>query len=142
MESLDDSEWIIPSKKILNKDFTYTKSFDETISIIKRILSEYDVFSAFLYGSYARKNNHFNDIDILIICKKNMALSDFQEIKTRLFKQLNYPVDLVGMIYFGKPVEYDDKCKYFIEDNVFIDAIPIFHQSKEIILECQYVGKV
>ena len=46
------------------------------------------------------------------------------------------------MIYIGKLIDYDDKCKYFIKDNIYQDAICIFNHNKDIILESRYIGKI
>lgn len=125
-------------KHNLNK---YNLSFDDTIKIIKMILLKYNAYSAFLYGSYARKQPNFNDIDILIIWKRNIPYN-INDIKEEIRLNLNYPIDICNMIYIGKLINYDDKCKYFIEDNVYQDAISIFSHNKDIILESHYIGKI
>ena len=119
----------------------YVFTMNETIEIIKNILTKYNVYAAFLYGSYARKQKKFNDIDILIIWKKSIHY-DVIEIKKEIQNELNYPIDLIHMIYIGKLIEFDDKSKYFIEDNVYNDAINIFNHHKNIILESKYIGKI
>jgi predicted nucleotidyltransferase len=119
----------------------YELSFNDTIEIIKNILIENNIFSAFLFGSYARGQKSFNDIDILIICKKYISYN-FIEIKKKINNKLNYPIDLCGMIYMGKLINYNNNYKSFIEDNVYVDAISIFEHNKYIILESDYIGKI
>jgi len=137
----DDFILVKPKIKKTAQIVRYNLSFDETITIIKNILCKYGAYSAFLYGSYARKQQHFNDIDILVIWKKKMP-SNIQNIKAEIKTHLNYPIDLCNMSYAGKLIDYDDKCKYFIEDNVYYDAISVFSHKKYIILESKYIGKI
>jgi predicted nucleotidyltransferase len=138
-----EEEFILvkPKNKKKNDLKKFVLTFDETIEIIKMILIKYNVYSAFLYGSYARKQQNFNDIDILVIWKNNIPYN-IRDIKEDIRSNLNYPIDICNMIYIGKLIEYDNKCKYFIEDNVYQDAVNIFVHKKHIILESKYIGKI
>jgi predicted nucleotidyltransferase len=140
---MEDEFILVKPKNNIIKEYIikYEISFDDTIKIIKFILFKYGAYSAFLYGSYARKQQNFNDIDILVIWKRNIP-HNICAIKEEIRSSINYPIDLCNMIFIGKLVDYDNKCKYFIEDNVYQDAISIFSHNKDIILESKYIGKI
>jgi predicted nucleotidyltransferase len=138
-----EEDFIFVTQKIKTIiEYRYDLSMNETINIIKNILSKYNVYSAFFYGSYARKQKKFNDIDILVIWNKKGIPCNIDAIKKEIKTKLNYPIDLVNMIYVGQLIDFDEKCKYFIEDNVYQDAINIFEHNKDIILESRYIGKI
>jgi 2C-methyl-D-erythritol 2,4-cyclodiphosphate synthase len=138
--------YVKPKNKKKNDIIALQYESDDVIKIIKNILDKYNAKSAFLFGSYARniKNkykNKYNDIDILVIWKKNLMPQNIHEIKEEIRNTLNYSIDLVNMMYSGKFTEFNELSKCFIENNVMMDAINIFNDDKYIIQQSIYIGK-
>ena len=146
----------------MNDDFVYIKSnnnnknnneknnikYDKNTikDKIKKILINNGAKAAFLFGSYARNEKYPNDIDILVIWYKTIGIPEnINEIYTNISNEINYRIDLINMIYNGKKIFFDSRCKYFILDNIYPEAITIFNNSnnnKYIIKMSNYIGKV
>lgn len=148
-----DIDWTIVQKKqkLIPHNKPHLKprtqkniTFDEIKCIIERILKAYHAKAAFVFGSVARKSVNPHDIDILVIWKKNKSCTapiNVHDVHLELEKNLNYPVDLVSMIYDGREQLFDSRCECFIRDNIIPEAIPIFGDGIYLIERSMYCGK-
>lgn len=145
-----DVDWTITQKKsklIPNNNPQASRkniTFDEIKNTIEWILKKHHAKAAFVFGSVARKSSNPHDIDILVIWKKNKSgtvPTNVHGMHIELEKNLNYPVDLVSMIYDGKEQLFDSRCECFIYDNIIPEAIPIFGDGIYLIERSVYCGK-
>ncbi len=64
------------------------------ISKLRRALAGYGIRRAYLFGSFARKERNYNDIDIAIEVPKGMSLLDLAHIENELEKSTRVKIDL------------------------------------------------
>jgi predicted nucleotidyltransferase len=131
---MDTTEWTIvqPKVKISNRRVFKKLSLEELKIKVLEVLTKYNPYAVYLYGSRARqKNRPDSDADIMVFWKKNCySTEDLIEIKDELVTHLGIDVDFVNLIFINKFVnnlESIDSC-YF--DNVLCDAINIFQVEK------------
>ena len=74
-----------------------SKSIEVIKKIINPILIDANIKKAYLFGSYARGDQHEgSDVDLLIDCENSeMTMFDLSNLKFRISDTLEMPVDLV-----------------------------------------------
>jgi predicted nucleotidyltransferase len=71
-------------------------SLDYISSAVSRVLAQYDVSEAFLFGSFARGEQTPNsDIDLRLACGNTMTFGALYELSHELEKELGRKVDIV-----------------------------------------------
>lgn len=61
-----------------------------------RVLAQYDVSEAYLFGSFARgEQTPDSDIDLRLVCGKTMTFGTLYELSHELEKELGRKVDIV-----------------------------------------------
>ena len=71
-------------------------SLDYISSAVSRVLAQYDVSEAYLFGSFARGEQTPNsDIDLRLVCGNTMTFGALYEISHELEKELGREVDIV-----------------------------------------------
>ena len=139
-------EWTeVKSNSKIGKNIQTKREIDlvKIQDIIKNILIKYNAKACFIFGSAVKKKKYPNDIDILVIWKKNKYDEiplNIMDIKLELEVALQYPVDLISMLYKGKDVIFDSRCEIFLNDHIIPDSITVFGE-KDYIYKSQYKGK-
>jgi hypothetical protein len=83
---------------------------EEIIAKIKETVSQYGIARAYIFGSFARGEKKYNDIDILIDPPKNFRFFDLCDMAEKLEKMLKTRVDIVTRAGLGKYVrQYVEK---------------------------------
>ena len=84
-----------------------------------RVLAQYDVSEAFLFGSFARsEQTPDSDIDLRLVCGNTMTFGTLYELSHELENELGRKVDIVtnplGHMRpaFRKNIEQDEVCIY------------------------------
>ena len=71
-------------------------SFDYISSAVSRVLAQYDVSEAYLFGSFARgEQTPDSDIDLRLVCGNTMAFGTLYELSHELERELGRKVDIV-----------------------------------------------
>lgn len=71
-------------------------SFDYISSAVSRVLAQYDVREAYLFGSFARGEQTPNsDIDLRLVCGNTMTFGTLYELSHELERELGRKVDIV-----------------------------------------------
>lgn len=71
-------------------------SLDYLSSAVSRVLPQYDVSEAYLFGSFARgEQRPDSDIDLRLICGNTMTFGTLYELSHELEKELGRKVDIV-----------------------------------------------
>lgn len=71
-------------------------SFDYISSAVSRVLAQYDVSEAYLFGSFARGEQTPNsDIDLRLVCGNTMTFGTLYELSHELERELGRKVDIV-----------------------------------------------
>lgn len=71
-------------------------SLDYISSAVFRVLAQYDVSEAFLFGSFARgEQAPASDIDLRLVCGNTMTFGALYELSHELEKELGRKVDIV-----------------------------------------------
>ena len=68
---------------------------DEIIEMIKNTLKEYGIQKAFLFGSFARKEKKYHDIDVVIEPPKDFSLLDLVHVENVLQDKINKKFDIL-----------------------------------------------
>ncbi len=84
-----------------------------------RVLAQYDVSEAYLFGSFARgEQTPDSDIDLRLVCGASMTFGTLYELSHELENELGRKVDIVtnplGHMRpaFRKNIEQDEVCIY------------------------------
>lgn len=84
-----------------------------------RVLAQYDVNEAYLFGSFARGDQTpDSDIDLRLVCGNTMTFGSLYELSHELEKELGRKVDIVTnppehmRPAFRKSIEQDEVCIY------------------------------
>lgn len=84
-----------------------------------RVLVQYDVSEAYLFGSFARgEQTPDSDIDLRLVCGNTMTFDTLCELSHELEKELGRKVDIVTnppehmRPAFRKSIEQDEVCIY------------------------------
>lgn len=90
-------------------------SFDYISSAVSRVLAQYDVSEAYLFGSFARgEQTPDSDIDLRLICGNTMTFGTLYELSHELERELRRKVDIVTnppeymRLAFRKSIEQDE----------------------------------
>lgn len=71
-------------------------SFDYISSAVSRVLAQYDVSEAYLFGSFARgEQTPDSDIDLRLVCGNTMTFGTLYELSHELERELGRKVDIV-----------------------------------------------
>lgn len=86
---------------------------------VTRVLAQYDVSEAYLFGSFARgEQTPDSDIDLRLICGNTMTFGALYELSHELEKDLGRKVDIVTnppehmRLPFRKSIEQDEVLVY------------------------------
>ena len=84
-----------------------------------RVLAQYDVREAYLFGSFARGDQTpDSDIDLRLVCSDTMTFGTLYELSLELENELGRKVDIVTnpprhmRLAFRKSIERDEVCVY------------------------------
>jgi len=84
-------------------------------TVASRVLAQYDVSEAYLFGSFARgEQTPDSDIDLRLICGNTMTFGALHELSHELVKELGRKVDIVTnppermRLPFRKSIEQDE----------------------------------
>jgi len=69
---------------------------EEIIKEIHRVLKENGIRKAYLFGSFARKEEDYNDIDVAIDLPKKFSLLDMVGVQLELEERIGKKIDLVS----------------------------------------------
>jgi predicted nucleotidyltransferase len=132
---MNENEWVLIEKKQRKKKSQQNKTnnldLNNLIQIILYVLTKYDPYAIYIYGSRARGTNRIDsDVDILVFWKRsNKNINKLINIKEELILNLKIDVDFINMILINKFVtEYNEHNKCFYE-NILNDGICIFEQE-------------
>ena len=82
---------------------------------VSRVLAQYDVSEAYLFGSFARgEQTPDSDIDLRLVCGNTMTFGTLYELSHELEKTLGRKVDIVTnppehmRLAFRKSIEQDE----------------------------------
>lgn len=71
-------------------------SLDYISSAVSRVLAQYDVSEAYLFGSFARgEQTPASDIDLSLVCGNTMTFGTLYELSHELERELGRKVDIV-----------------------------------------------
>lgn len=94
-------------------------SLADISSAASRMLVQYDVSEAYLFGSFARgEQTPDSDIDLRLVCGNTMTFCTLYELSHELEKELGRKVDIVTnppehmRPVFRKSIEQDEVCIY------------------------------
>lgn len=94
-------------------------SLADISSAASRVLVQYDVSEAYLFGSFARgEQAPDSDIDLRLVCGNTMTFGALLELSYELEKELGRKVDIVTnppehmRPPFRKSIEQDEVCIY------------------------------
>ncbi|PIT84549.1 hypothetical protein COU37_02605 [Candidatus Micrarchaeota archaeon CG10_big_fil_rev_8_21_14_0_10_45_29] len=69
----------------------------ERIEKIKQILKKHKIKKAYFFGSFARKEKNYKDIDIAIRPPKNFSIIDMAGVQIELEEAVSKKIDLVSL---------------------------------------------
>lgn len=82
---------------------------------VTRVLAQYDVYEAYLFGSFARaEQTPDSDIDLRLVCGNTMTFGTLYELSHELERELGRKVDIVTIPpehmrpAFRKSIEQDE----------------------------------
>lgn len=94
-------------------------SLDYISSAVSRVLTQYDVSKAYLFGSFARgEQTPDSDIDLRLVCGNTMTFGALYELSHELEKELGRKVDIVTnppehmRLPFRKSIEQEEVLVY------------------------------
>lgn len=87
---------------------------EQIIQNIKKILSDYHITKASLFGSFARNENDFNDIDILIETNTH-SMFDILKMENEIQQSVKTKIDIVEF----------KSLKNSIRSKVLNEAVPL-----------------
>lgn len=86
---------------------------------VSRVLAQYDVSEAYLFGSFARgEQTPDSDIDLRLVCENTMTFGTLYELSHELEKTLGRKVDIVTnppkhmRLAFRKSIEQEEVLVY------------------------------
>lgn len=90
-------------------------SLDYISSAVSRVLAQYDVSEAYLFGSFARgEQTPDSDIDLRLVCGNTMTFGTLYELSHELERELGQKVDIITnppehmRTAFRKSIEQDE----------------------------------
>ena len=90
-------------------------SLDYISSAVSRVLAQYDVSEAYLFGSFARgEQTPDSDIDLRLVCGNTMTFGTLYELSHGLERELGRKVDIITnppehmRTAFRKSIEQDE----------------------------------
>jgi predicted nucleotidyltransferase len=140
------SDWVIPTKRKRTNRKTSREKLEVNLSTIKQyfpdIIEKYKPRAVFLYGSMARgKQRPDSDIDLMFIWNREIPPNSVEILK-EISSFFSKKVDMVNMIYVGKPVDIVNDNEYFLS-NVYQDAIMLFGRGDQFDIKLSaLIGKV
>lgn len=94
-------------------------SLADISTVAFRVLAQYDVSEAFLFGSFARgEQTPDSDIDLRLVCGNTMSFGTLYELSHELERELGRKVDIVTnppehmRPAFRKSIKQDEVCIY------------------------------
>lgn len=94
-------------------------SLDYISSAVSRVLTQYDVSEAYLFGSFARgEQTPDSDIDLRLVCGNTMTFGALYELSHELEKELGRKIDIVTnppehmRLPFRKSIEQEEVLVY------------------------------
>lgn len=88
-------------------------------TVASRVLAQYDVSEAYLFGSFARgEQTPDSDIDLRLVCGNTMTFGTLYELSHELERELGRKVDIVTnppehmRPAFRKSIEQEQVCIY------------------------------
>lgn len=88
-------------------------------TVASRVLAQYDVSEAYLFGSFARgEQTPDSDIDLRLVCGNTMSFGTLYELSHELERELGRKVDIVTnppehmRPAFRKSIKQDEVCIY------------------------------
>ncbi|MEK6982023.1 MAG: nucleotidyltransferase domain-containing protein [Candidatus Micrarchaeota archaeon] len=70
---------------------------DKVIELLRKTIKQNGIKKAYLFGSFARKESKYNDIDIIIEPPKGFSLLDLSRVANSLEDQLGKNIDIVTL---------------------------------------------
>jgi predicted nucleotidyltransferase len=70
---------------------------NEIVKIIKRVISKNNIKKAYLFGSFAREEKKYHDVDIAIDPPRGFTLLDLSRVANMIEEQAGVHVDLVTL---------------------------------------------
>ena len=70
---------------------------NEIVKIIKRVISKNNIRKAYLFGSFAREEKKYHDVDIAIEPPRGFTLLDLSRVANMIEEQAGVQVDLVTL---------------------------------------------
>ena len=94
-------------------------SLDYISSAVSRVLTQYDVSEAYLFGSFARgEQTPDSDMDLRLVCGNTLTFGALYELSHELEKELGRKVDIVTnppehmRLPFRKSIEQEEVLVY------------------------------
>jgi uncharacterized protein len=88
---------------------------EEIIEIIKQYFKDKPVKKVYLFGSFARGETNFNDVDVLVDFERGITLLDYVKYVNELQKLIGKPIDVIAEKGLSKAI-----APYVVNDKMLI----------------------